>query len=84
MTIPRSCPCCAVCPDCAHHDEFYDIGEFDPPRYNPPCGKVSPFTNMCPEGRCTAGFDAAMCQRKWRLKHEKEQSQTDATVETAG
>ena len=24
MTIPAICQCCAVCPDCAHHDAWYD------------------------------------------------------------
>ena len=63
---PR-CGCCLACPDCHHHDDWYDVGEFEPIISPTPCGSVSPFTNACPHGRCQPGYDAAMCQRRWRL-----------------
>ena len=66
---PR-CGCCVACPDCHHHDDFYDIGEFVPVIAAEPCGKMNRYTSVCPEGRCKAGFDAAMCQRRWRLNQE--------------
>ena len=28
--ISPRCVCCLACPDCHHHDDWYDVGEFEP------------------------------------------------------
>ena len=72
MTIPARCPCCAVCPDCAHHgDAWYDeygsgneiFSDHDRKHYAymQSIGDIDYQTNSCKSGRCLATCIDLLC-----------------------
>ena len=71
MTIPRSCQCCAACPDCAHHDAWYDeygsgneittAADRKRHAYMQSIGDFDPQTNSCKSGRCLATCIDLLC-----------------------